>query len=412
MTTVVFAVAILGAACGNNNSPSGNTGTTGATTGATTGTTTGATTGATTGGGSGQTVKIEFMGALSGDYKLLVEGGYQAAQMAINDANKAGNLPVTIQLVPQDTQGDPTQASSLVNKFVTDNSVVGVIGPAFSGESGAVGDTLDQAGIPFVTQSATDDALATHGWTHWFRALGNNSSQAIPEAQYISKVLKPNCAVVAQDGSAYGKGLAQIANDQLTKDGVKVSSQEQIDPTSKDFSALVGKIQSSGCTALFYGGYSPQAGPIRKQMTTAGLTNVTMVGGDGIKDDTFPSLAGTAGEGTIAGCGCADVTTSTDPAAKAFVTEFTNTYHSPPGIYAAEGYDVAQIFISALKAGKTTRADITSYIAGLSGFKGLTKTYSFQKNGELSADAVETFFYKDTGGKWVIIGPATQVLPA
>jgi len=350
------------------------------------------------------------MGALSGDYKLLVEPGFQAAKMAFDDANKAGDLPVTITLEAQDTQGDPTQASSLVNKFISDDSVIGVIGPAFSGESGAVGDTLDQAGIPFVTQSATDDALATHGWTHWFRSLGNNSSQAVPEADYIGKVLKPNCAVVAQDGSAYGKGLAQIANDQLGKDGVKVSSQEQVDPNSKDFSALVGKVQSSGCTALFYGGYSPQAGPIRKQLTQAGLDNVTVVGGDGIKDDAFLSLAGTAGEGTVAGCGCADVNGSTDPAAVAFVKEFTDTYNAPPGIYAAEGWDVAQIYIAAFKAGNTDRESVTKFIAGLSGMKGLTKTYSFQANGELAADAVQTYFYQDKSGKWELLGTSGDLL--
>src|SRR5207248_11378992 len=64
----------------------------------------------------------------------------------------------------------------------------------------------------------------------------------------------------------------------------------------KDFSALVTKIKASGCTAVFYGGYSPEAGLLRKQMTQAGLTSVTLVGGDGIKDDTFLSTAGSAGE--------------------------------------------------------------------------------------------------------------------
>jgi branched-chain amino acid transport system substrate-binding protein len=391
MTAALFVVAVIGAACGDNGEPSdsGN---------------------GTTTGGEKETVKIEFIGALSGDYKLLVEPGFQAAKMAFDQANASGDLPVKVVLEPQDSQGDPTQATSIANKIVTDDAVVGVIGPAFSGESGAVGDTLDQAGIPFITQSATDDALSTHGWTHWFRALGNNSSQAVPEAQYVSQVLKPNCAVVAQDGSAYGKGLAQIANDTLTSEGVDVSSQEQVDPNSKDFSALVGKVQSSGCEALFYGGYSPQAGPIRKQLTQAGLDNVTMVGGDGIKDDAFLDLAGADGNGTIAGCGCADVNTVDTPEAEQFVTDFKAEYGDPPGIYAGEGWDVAQIYIAAMKDGNTDRDGITEFIAGLDGFKGLTKTYSFQDNGELDDAAVVTFFYENDGTAWNLVGPSTDVL--
>src|SRR5436189_1036323 len=163
-------------------------------------------------------VKIEFFGALSGDYKLLVIHGYQAAQLAFEQANagKFGKLPVKITLEPQDTGGSGDQASPLADKVVNDSSVVGIIGPAFSGESAAVGDRFDQAGIPFITPSATDDALATHGWTHWFRGVGNNSDEAKPSAQYIQNILAPNCTFVASDGSAYGHGLAAIVETFLS----------------------------------------------------------------------------------------------------------------------------------------------------------------------------------------------------
>src|SRR5206468_11932337 len=118
VTAVIFAVAVLGAACSKSNPPAGNTGTTG-----TSGT---STSGATqTTAAEKPTVKIEFMGALSGDYKLLVEPGFQAAKMAFDDANKSGDLPVNVVLEAQDTQGDSTQATSLVNKFITDDSVIG-----------------------------------------------------------------------------------------------------------------------------------------------------------------------------------------------------------------------------------------------------------------------------------------------
>jgi branched-chain amino acid transport system substrate-binding protein len=368
-------------------------------------------TGTTGSSGPKPTVKIGFIGALSGDYKLLVVPGEQAAQMAFDQANAAGDLPVTIELVPEDSQGDPSQAAPLAQKLASDDSVVGVIGPAFSGESAAVGDTLDQAGIPFITQSATDDALSTHGWTHWFRALGNNSSQAVPESQYIEKKANPNCVFVASDGSAYGKGLADIALSTLEKDGVKLAGkQETIDPNSKDFSALVTKIKSSGCNSVFFGGYSPQAGLIKKQAVQGGLQNVTFVSGDGVKDDTFLSTAGSAGDGYIAGCGCADVNSSTDPTTQTFVKDFTAKYGQAPGIYAAEGWDVAQIYIAAMKAGNTDRASITSFIQGLNAFQGLTKTYTFQSNGELDPASVTTYFYEDQNQAWKLLGTSQDLL--
>src|SRR5439155_6110307 len=148
---------------------------------------------------STKNVKIEFFGALSGDYKLLVIHGFQAAQLAFEQANagKFGDLPVKITIEGQDTGGSGDQASPLADKVVNDPTFVGIIGPAFSGESAAVGDRFDQAGIPFITPSATDDALSSHGWTHWFRGVGNNSSEATPAAQYTESVLKQNCKIVA-----------------------------------------------------------------------------------------------------------------------------------------------------------------------------------------------------------------------
>jgi branched-chain amino acid transport system substrate-binding protein len=367
----------------------------------------------TAGGGGGaaktKNVQIAFFGALSGDYKLLVIHGYQAAQLAFSQFN-ASQKKVNVTLVPEDTQGSPDQAPALVDKVVNDSSFVGIIGPAFSGESAAVGDRFDQAGIPFVTPSATDDALSSHGWTHWFRAVGNNSSEALPAAQYIEQVLKPNCIFIASDGSAYGKGLADIVFKTLSDDGASVKPQQSVEPGKDDYSGLVTKLTASKCSGFFYGGYSPEAGKIRKQATDAGLGDVTMLGGDGIKDDTFLSAAASAGEGTISVCPCADLISSTDPAAQKFVSDYKSKFGEDPGIYGGEGYDIAQLYIAAFEAGKTDRQAITDFVRGSQGFQGLTKAYTWQSNGELATEAVLDFFYEDKGGAWSLVGSTKDVL--
>lgn len=368
------------------------------------------------GGTSTKNVKIAFFGALSGDYKLLVIHGEQAAQLAFDQANagKFGKLPVKITLLPEDTQGSGDQAVPLADKVVNDPSVVAIIGPAFSGESAAVGDRFDQAGIPFITPSATDDALATHGWTHWFRGVGNNSDEAKPSAAYIQNVIKPNCTFVASDGSAYGHGLAAIAQQVLSDNGLSVKPEEQVQPGQKDYSALVTKIQASGCKALFYGGYSPEAGLIRKQMTDAGLKGVTMIGGDGIKDDTFLSAAGSAGEGTISACPCVSPSDLAQGASNAdqinqFIADYKAKFGEDPGIYAAEGWDIAQLYIAAFKAGKTTRDEITKFVQNVQGFQGLAKTYTWQPDGELFPSSRQMYIYEDKGGQWAFLGNAATL---
>jgi branched-chain amino acid transport system substrate-binding protein len=388
--SILAVLVVLGAACGKKNG----------------------------GGGSSSsankpTVKIAYVGALTGDAAQLVVPGYQAAQLAVEQANegKFGDLPVKIQIVGEDTQGSPDQAPGVVDKIVNDNAFVGVIGPAFSGESNAAGAKLDQAGIPFITPSATNPTVAENGWTHWFRAVGNDNSQGPAAANYIAQKLSPSCVVVASDDSTYGEGLADIVDQTLQGASIQTQSQKGAVTTgAKDFSALVTKIKDSTCNVVFYGGYSPEAGPLRQQMTQAGLTNVTMVGGDGIKDDAFLQGAGTAGEGTVAACPCADISTSTDADTKAFSDAYQAKWGSPPGIYSAEAWDISQIYIAALKAGKTTRQDITAFVKALDNFKGLTKSYTFQSSGELDDSAVSIYFYQDKSGAWSFLGRSTDIL--
>ncbi len=388
----VGVLALVAAACGGNNNEGG-------------------------GGGEKKTVKLAFFGALTGPAAGLVVPGWKAVQLAVDQANagKFGNLPVTIEAVPEDTQGDPTVIPPLATKVANDASFVGIIGPNFSGESAAAGPTWDKAGIPFVTGSATNPTLNANGWTHWFRPQANDNTQAPDMANYIAKVIKPNCAYVLSDDTTYGKGLAQIALSTFRDDGLKVESDlgavaQGGTGTTKDFSSQITKAKQSGCEAMFYGGYSPEAGPLRAQMTQQGLGKMTMVVGDGARDDSFLSAAGDAGSGTIATCPCGDVTQSSDPKAGQFVTDFHNKWGVNPTIYAPDYWDIAQMYINAFKAGKTTRQDITDYFKTLN-YQGVSKHIQFQSNGELSAADAKIYLWKDVNGEWDFLGLSTQVIP-
>jgi branched-chain amino acid transport system substrate-binding protein len=366
--------------------------------------------------GGGKTVKIAFVGALTGANAQLVLPGYQGAKLAIDQANdgKFGDLPVTIELVQEDTQGSGTVIPPIATKIANDQSFVGVIGPAFSGESLAGGPTFDQAGIPFVTGSATKTAINQNGWTHWFRANANDDEQGPAAGNYIARIIKPGCAFVTSDDSPYGQALAAIVQTTISSAGVPVTAQINAVPTSggathpTDFSALITKISSSACGAVFYGGYSPEAGLLSAQMVQAGVSAV-LVGGDGIKDTTFTSEAKDAGQNTVATCPCVDITKSTSPGAQTFISDYKDKWSKAPGIYSAEYYDIARMYIEGLKAGKTTRDGLTQYLDSVA-YTGLTKDYRFQPNHELDPENVKIYYWKDVNRNWSYLGLDKDVL--
>ena len=65
-----------------------------------------------------------------------------------------------MQLKTFDTEGDPQKATQVAPQIVDDAFTIGLIGPAFSGETKATGQVFDQAGLVAATASATNVTLS------------------------------------------------------------------------------------------------------------------------------------------------------------------------------------------------------------------------------------------------------------
>src|SRR5918995_4296444 len=146
--------------------------------------------GGDTGGGGDQAanVTIGFMGDLTGENSGIVIPPRNGAQMAIDEYN-ATNPATKIELKLYDSQAAPEQATALAQQAINTDKIVGLIGPAFSGESQQVGPILDEGKIPSVTASATGPGLAENGWKYWHRVVGNDLSQGGAVADYMTRAL-------------------------------------------------------------------------------------------------------------------------------------------------------------------------------------------------------------------------------
>ncbi|MGH3849658.1 MAG: ABC transporter substrate-binding protein, partial [Pseudonocardiaceae bacterium] len=106
----------------------------------------------------GKTVALAYVGALTGDLANLGINARDGAKLAVDQANEAeaAGAGVKIILKEFDTQGDPAQASTLKDRFINDASIIGVVGPVYSGETKAVLPSLQEAGLVMVSPSATN----------------------------------------------------------------------------------------------------------------------------------------------------------------------------------------------------------------------------------------------------------------
>jgi branched-chain amino acid transport system substrate-binding protein len=349
------------------------------------------------GGGGGASdfseckVQLGFFGALTGDNANLGIAIRNGAQLAVEQYNEK-HKDACVGLKEYDSAGVPEQAPPLARSAVADKTVLGIIGPAFSGESNVANPTFDKGGLPIITASATNPILGTKGFEVFHRILANDDVQGSAVARYIKNVMKAQKVFVVDDATDYGKGLAAVVKRDL---GSAVVATDTVQAKQSDFSATITKIKASGATTFFYSGYYPEAGKLRRQLSESGGQAITMVAPDGVRDPAFVEGAGQqAAEGTILTCPC--ITGS--QAKGSFGEDYKKRWNVESATYSPEAYDAANVFLAGIEGGKTTRQALNDFVSSFNG-PGVTKQIQFDDKGEVTEKVV--WAYKVEGGKIV-----------
>ncbi|MDQ6658580.1 MAG: branched-chain amino acid ABC transporter substrate-binding protein [Actinomycetota bacterium] len=319
-------------------------------------------------------VKLAFAGALTGANAALGININDGAKVALDAHNKA-NPGCQVTMVPFDTTGDQQQATAVAPKIVADNSIIGLLGPAFSGETGATEKVFSQAGLTSLTASATNVKLTTSGFTTFFRGLANDGVQGPAVAKYMVDTLKYKKVCVIEDDSPYGTGLADSIKSGLGS-VADASCAQDVKTKQKDFSAVVTGVQTAAPDAIFYSGYYAEAAPLVNQLRAAGVT-AAFVSGDGTNDPQFVKQAGDAAKAAILSCPCG-------PAPEAFAKDYQTTNKQAPGVYSVEAYDLTTIMLSAIDSGVKDRAGMLAYVKKYDG-DGLARHYKWTAQGELTS---------------------------
>ncbi|WP_435737446.1 branched-chain amino acid ABC transporter substrate-binding protein [Cellulosimicrobium sp. PMB13] len=317
---------------------------------------------------------IAMAGALTGPNAALGLNILYGAQVAVDAFNEA-NPGCQVEIKQFDTEGDPQKATQVAPQIVGDESVIGLLGPAFSGETAATGDVFNQAGLLSLTASATNPDLTANNWTNFFRGLANDAVQGPSVAKYLVNTKEFASVCVVADNSDYGIGLAEQITTGLG-DAANPDCAAEVKTGDKDFSAAVQIIAGADADAVFYAGYYAEAAPFVQGLRDGGV-DLPFVSADGTNDPQFVEQAGAASEGSILSCPCG-------PAPEDFAATYEESAGQAPGVYSVEGYDLATIMLTGIASGITDRAGMIDYVANYSG-DGLARTYEWDDKGELAS---------------------------
>ena len=391
LIALLSAVMLLAAACGGDDDEGGGDG-------------------ASDGGGdSACTWTIGTMGALSGDFATIGQPIFQGIEYAVAELNDGGELACEIVLADEDSQGSPDQAPALAQSLVEEETLVAIVGPYFSGETLATGEIFSSAGVPFICPSCTGATIDDQGFSTFFRAVGDDDVQGEVAGEYLASL--GGTVAIVHDNQDYSKGIAEKVAETL---GDSAEGPFIINPEETDYSSVVQQVNEVSPDLVFYGGYSPQAGPLAQQLKQGGV-DALLVSDDGTKDSAFGELAGGAAEGVQVTCPCIDPLGI--PEAEAFVEGINAEYDRNPGTFAADAYDATNLIAEGLKEADAD-ADIEEIRSSLvefiktSDYQGITKSYTFTETGnlEIGPEGVYIYEWSDEDEDFVSLGPAAELI--
>lgn len=302
-------------------------------------------------GVSAETIKLGVAGPHSGDLAPYGIPSMRAAQLVVKQINEQGGvLGKQVELLVQDDQCNPNIATNVATRLVSDGAHV-VMGHICSGATRAALGIYREAKIPVMSPSATNPPLTQSGeYPNFFRTIASDDMQAKLAVDYAVNTLGVKKVAVLHDRGDYGRGFAEFAKQNLDEKGITVVLFEGITPGAMDYSSIIQRVRREEADSLIFGGYHPEASKLVTQMERRRVDAV-FISDDGVKDDSFLNVAGTAAEGAYM-TGPKDL--SSLPLNKAAVEAFQAAYGADPGAFFQEGYAAVLALLNAIqKAGST-----------------------------------------------------------
>jgi branched-chain amino acid transport system substrate-binding protein len=303
---------------------------------------------------SGQEIRIGVGGPLTTGSATFGVEMRQAVDLAVAEANAAGGvLGAKIAAVAADDEASNPRGEAVAKQFCDDPAVLGVVGHVNSGVTIAAAQVYAGCGLPMLTPMSSNPGVTEAGLPNVFRLTNRDDRKGPGFAKWLVAKMGKRNAVVIDDGTLYGKGLADGFGAGFAAAGGAVATRASVKVGDTDFRALLGGLPK-GFDVLFFAGIREGA-YIVKSMRALGRTQVFACG-DGcwsVGGFITPAAdAATAGEGVR--ILSAAPALGTVPGSAEFAARYTAKY-GPINNYAANSYDSARILIAAIERAATSR---------------------------------------------------------
>ncbi len=341
------------------------------------------------------TIRIGFIGPLSGGNAQQGLGARNGFLLAIEQANAAG-FPYKVEGVAMDDAADPQTGVAAALKLLNDNGVVAAIGHWNSSVALATIPIFQRFQTPFIIWGAISPKITDQNLSFVTRVTPTLVNENAPLAAWLAKDFGAKKIAVVSDTTDYGQANITWFGKFFTEAGGQILSSDALPAGTTDFRAVITRIGGLAPDAVYYGGVIAEAGILRKQMSELGL-KVPLVGISGFYDPEFINIAGDAANGTMVSY----PKSASNPKLEKLMADYdARKFAEPTSPYTKYAYDAANILLATIKAnGVDDKAALAKSIREIK-FDGVLGTTTFDDHGQTQLP-VEIEIKEVKNGQWV-----------
>ncbi|HYZ89759.1 MAG TPA: branched-chain amino acid ABC transporter substrate-binding protein [Myxococcales bacterium] len=344
------------------------------------------------------TVKIAFVGPLTGGNSAIGLGGRNSADLAVKLRNAGGKAKYQYELVVLDDECKPDTGVQVATKAGSDRTIVAGVTHYCSVVAIATVDTYHRFGLPVIVWGAVlPDVTYGNDYKEIHRVNGTMINQNETNAKFVTDRGYKKIAVI-HDTTDYGKGHDKYFTQFLTKDGGKIVIDLGVTADQQDFTAELTQIKAQNPEVLYFGGLTPIGVRIRSQMDKLGL-GAQFDGTSGIVNDDFIKALGPLAEGVLAFREGAPAEKL--PGGKKFLEDYNKQgYTNPPEAYGPFAYAAADILMDAIEKVGPDRKKVIAELAHVKDKDTIVGKVTFDEHGQNTVPIITKYVVQD--GKWVL----------
>lgn len=296
----------------------------------------------------GAGIPIGIAVAQTGNVSLLGQEQVIGAKIAEQFFNQKGGINGTpIKLVFQDTAGDEQGTINAFNTLITQNKVVGIVGPTLSQQAFSADPIAERAKVPVLGPSNTAKGIPQIGEyiSRVSAPVAIVAPNSVKQALKINPQIKKVAVLFAQN-DAFSKSEAETFQKTVKDQKLDLVTVQKFQTTDTDFQTQATNAINVKPDLVIISGLAADGGNLIKQLRQLGYKGL-IIGGNGLNtSNLFPVCQAQCNDVLIAQAYSPELVSEIN---KAFRDAYKAQNKKEPPQFSAQAFTGVQVFVEALK---------------------------------------------------------------